>query len=99
VHSEGYGFLRSENYLPGSKDVYVSQAQIRKFNLKTGDKVKGKTRPSKDGERLLALLYIETVNDAPVENCINRRAFEELTPIYPEERFTLKTCVRPGILP
>jgi len=90
VHSEGYGFLRSENYLPGSKDVYVSQAQIRKFNLKTGDKVKGKTRPSKEGERLLALLYIETVNDEPVEKCMSRRPFEELTPIYPEERFTLE---------
>jgi len=90
VHSEGYGFLRSENYLPGSKDVYVSQAQIRKFNLKTGDKVRGKTRPSKDGERLLALLYIETVNGEPVENCQTRPAFETLTPIYPDERFTLE---------
>lgn len=90
VHSEGYGFLRSENYLPGAKDVYVSQAQIRKFNLKTGDKVYGKTRPSKDGERLLALLYIETVNGEPVENCQTRPAFETLTPIYPDERFTLE---------
>ncbi|MEA4853114.1 MAG: transcription termination factor Rho [Christensenella sp.] len=90
VHSEGYGFLRSENYLPGAKDVYVSQAQIRKFNLKTGDKVRGKTRPSKDGERLLALLYIESVNGEPVEKCLTRRPFEELTPIYPNERFTLE---------
>ncbi len=90
VHSEGYGFLRSENYLPGAKDVYVSQAQIRKFNLKTGDKVIGKTRPSKDGERLLALLYIESVNSEPVENCIRRKPFEDLTPIYPEEKFTLE---------
>lgn len=90
VHSEGYGFLRSENYLPGAKDVYVSQAQIRKFNLKTGDKVYGKTRPSKDGERLLALLYIETVNGEPVENCQTRPPFETLTPIYPDERFTLE---------
>lgn len=90
VHSEGYGFLRSENYLPGSKDVYVSQAQIRKFNLKTGDKVKGKTRPSKDGERLLALLYIETVNGDTVDKCITRKPFEELTPIYPDERFVLE---------
>ncbi|BDF59687.1 hypothetical protein CE91St36_25040 [Christensenellaceae bacterium] len=90
VHSEGYGFLRSENYLPGTKDVYVSQAQIRKFNLKTGDKVCGKTRPSKDGERLLALLYIETVNGEPVERCQSRPAFETLTPIYPDERFTLE---------
>ncbi len=90
IHTDGYGFLRSENYLPGSKDVYVSQAQIRKFNLKTGDKVCGKTRPTKDGERLLALLYIETVNDETVEACMRRRPFEELTPIYPEERFTLE---------
>lgn len=90
VHTEGYGFLRSENYLPGAKDIYVSQAQIRKFNLKTGDAVRGKTRPSKDGERLLALLYIETVNDEKVDKCQTRRPFEELTPIYPEERFTLE---------
>jgi transcription termination factor Rho len=90
IHTEGYGFLRSENYLPGSKDVYVSMAQIRKFNLKTGDKVTGKTRPSKEGEKLLALLYIEKINDEPVENCIRRRPFEELTPIYPDERLTLE---------
>lgn len=90
VHSDGYGFLRTENFLPGSKDVYVSQAQIRKFNLKTGDKVMGKTRPSKDGERLLALLYIESVNGESVEAAMSRRPFEELTPIYPEERLTLE---------
>ena len=90
VLPEGYGFLRSENYLPGSKDVYVSMAQIRKFNLKTGDKVQGKTRPAKDAEKLNALLYIELVNDGPVENCTKRRAFETLTPIHPEERFTLE---------
>lgn len=90
VHSDGYGFLRSENYLPGPKDVYVSQAQIRKFNLKTGDKVKGKTRPSKEAERLLALLYIETVNGDTVDKCINRKPFEELTPIYPDKRFVLE---------
>lgn len=90
IHPEGYGFLRSENYLPGNKDVYVSMAQIRKFNLKTGDQVRGKTRPSKDEDRLLALLYIEDVNGEDVERCITRRPFEELTPIYPEERFTLE---------
>lgn len=82
VLAEGYGFLRCENYLPGNKDVYISMAQIRKFNLKTGDYVKGKTRPAKDGERLLALLYIESVNDLPVERCMTRKPFEELTPIY-----------------
>ncbi len=90
VLPEGYGFLRSENYLPGSKDVYVSMAQIRKFNLKTGDKVKGKTRPAKDAEKLNALLYIEQVNDDAVEKCLSRRPFEELTPIHPEERYTLE---------
>jgi transcription termination factor Rho len=93
VLPEGYGFLRSENYLPGNKDVYVSMAQIRKFNLKTGDKVTGKTRPAKDAEKLNALLYIEQVNDDVVEKCLTRRPFEELTPIHPEERFTLE---RPG---
>ena len=90
VLPEGYGFLRSENYLPGNKDVYVSMAQIRKFNLKTGDKVTGKTRPAKDAEKLNALLYIEQVNDDVVEKCLTRRPFEELTPIHPEERFTLE---------
>ena len=90
VHTDGYGFLRTDNYLPGIKDVYVSMAQIRKFNLKTGDKVKGKTRPAKENERLLALLYIESINDEPVENCINRKPFEDLTPIYPDKRFRLE---------
>ncbi len=90
VLPEGYGFLRSENYLPGNKDVYVSMAQIRKFNLKTGDKVRGKTRPAKDAEKLNALLFIEQVNDDTVEKCINRRPFEDLTPIHPENRLTLE---------
>ncbi|MGE5493838.1 MAG: transcription termination factor Rho [Burkholderiales bacterium] len=90
VLPEGYGFLRSENYLPGNKDVYVSMAQIRKFNLKTGDKIKGKTRPAKEAEKLNALLYIEQVNDDSVDKCLKRRPFEELTPIHPEKRFTLE---------
>ena len=90
VHPDGYGFLRSDNYLPGKRDVYVSMAQIRKFSLKTGDKVKGKTRPAREDEKLLALLYIESVNDGPVEECISRKPFEELTPIYPDTRFKLE---------
>lgn len=90
VHQDGYGFLRCENYLPGNRDIYISMAQIRKFNLKTGDKVRGKTRPAKEGERLLAMLYIESINDGPVQECINRRPFEELTPIHPNERFKLE---------
>lgn len=91
VNADGYGFLRRENYLPGHKDVYVSMAQIRKFGLKTGDKVVGKTRPAKESERLLAMLYIESVNDGPVEDCMKRRPFEELTPIYPDHRFRLES--------
>lgn len=90
VHPDGYGFLRCENYLPGPRDVYVSMAQIKKFNLKTGDKIKGKTRPAKEGERLLAILVIDSVNDEPIENCITRRPFEELTPIYPNQRYKLE---------
>ena len=90
VLPEGYGFLRSENYLPGNKDVYVSMAQIRKFNLKTGDKIKGKTRPAKDAEKLNALLYIEQVNDDSVEKCLKRKPFEDLTPIHPQQRLTLE---------
>jgi len=92
VHPDGFGFLRTENYLPGSKDIYVSMAQIRKFGLKTGDKVTGKTRPAKDGEKLLALLYIEKINDDNPKLARTRAAFEELTPIFPEERYTLESA-------
>ena len=87
---DGYGFLRSENYLPGNRDVYVSIAQIRRFGLKTGDLVTGKTRPSKEGERFLALLYITAVNGLDPETITGRRPFEELVPIYPNERLTLE---------
>ncbi|MGI6160793.1 MAG: transcription termination factor Rho [Christensenellales bacterium] len=91
VMPDGYGFLRSENYLPGNKDVYVSIAQIRRFNLRTGDLITGKTRPSKDGEKFLALLYILAINGEDVENAQRRRPFDELTPIYPDERLTLES--------
>lgn len=90
IHPDGYGFLRSQNYLPGPKDVYVSMAQIRKFYLKTGDYIIGKTRPAKEGDKLLALLYIEKVNGDNIEKCQRRRPFESLTPIYPDERLTLE---------
>ncbi|MDL2236069.1 transcription termination factor Rho [Christensenellaceae bacterium OttesenSCG-928-L17] len=90
VLPDGYGFLRSENYLPGNRDVYVSIAQIRRFSLKTGDMVTGKTRPSKEGERFLALLYITAINGVAPEEMGPRRPFEELVPIYPEERLTLE---------
>ena len=91
VLPDGYGFLRSENYLPGNHDVYVSIAQIRRFGLRTGDLVTGKTRPSKEGERFLALLYITAINGEDPEEVAHRKPFEELVPIYPEERLTLET--------
>ena len=94
VLPDGYGFLRSENYLPGNRDVYVSIAQIRRFSLKTGDLVTGKTRPSKKGERFLALLYITAVNGEEPEKAQTRKPFEELVPIYPNERITLES---PGL--
>ncbi|MGI5907841.1 MAG: transcription termination factor Rho [Christensenellales bacterium] len=90
VHPDGYGFLRSANYLPGNRDVYVSIAQIRRFNLKTGDKVTGKTRPTKEGDKLLAMLYITAINGEDVEKAITRKPFDSLVPIYPEERLTLE---------
>ncbi|MBR3460863.1 MAG: transcription termination factor Rho [Clostridia bacterium] len=91
VVSEGYGFLRCENYLPGSKDVYISNAQIRRFRLKTGDKVTGKTRPSRETDKFPALLYITEVNGCQPESIINRKPFEELIPIFPNERLTLES--------
>ncbi len=90
VLPDGYGFLRSDNYLSGNRDVYISMAQIRRFNLKTGDKVTGKTRPAKEGEKFQALLYITAVNDERPENATHRQPFDELTPIYPDDRITLE---------
>ncbi len=90
VLPDGYGFLRSDNYLSGQRDVYVSIAQIRRFGLRTGDYVKGKTRPAKEGERFLALLYIIQVNGEAPEKLLERKPFEELIPIFPEERYTLE---------
>jgi transcription termination factor Rho len=90
VLPDGYGFLRSENYMPGNKDVYISQSQIRRFNLKTGDLVTGKTRHTKEGEKFRALLYVTGVNGQDPEQATRRRPFEELTPIYPNQRITLE---------
>ena len=90
VLPDGFGFLRSDNYLSGPKDVYISVAQIRRFNLRTGDKVTGKTRPVKEGEKFQALLYITAVNDEEPEKAYRRKPFDELVPIYPEQRLTLE---------
>ncbi|HZX47451.1 MAG TPA: transcription termination factor Rho [Clostridia bacterium] len=90
VLPDGYGFLRSSNYLPGSDDVYVSPSQIRKFNLKTGDLITGKTRAAKDTERYQALLFVEAVNGDKPEVAAKRPDFDTLTPIYPDKRITLE---------
>ncbi len=94
VLPDGYGFLRSDNYLSGAKDVYVSPSQIRRFGLKTGDKIKGKGRIPKEGEKFQALLYVQTVNGDPPEVAAKRVPFEYLIPIYPDQRITLETTPR-----
>ncbi len=90
IHPEGYGFLRAENFLPGSKDVYVSIAQIRRFGLRTGDHITGKTRPQREGDKYSALLYITDVNGIHPDELRDRVAFDDLTPIYPSKRITLE---------
>lgn len=94
VLPDGYGFLRSDNYLSGSKDVYVSPSQIRRFGLKTGDKIKGRARVPNTGEKFQALLYVQEVNGDPPEVAAKRIPFECLTPIYPNVRITLETNPR-----
>lgn len=85
----GFGFLRGENYLSTPKDVYVSPTQIRRFNLKTGDKVSGIARPPKEEEKFPALIYVQYVNDDTPDKAIKRKPFEYLTPIFPDERIHL----------
>ena len=87
---DGFGFLRGSNYLSTENDVYVSPSQIRRFNMKTGDKVRGITRHPKTGEKFRALLFVQKINDEDPETPIQRKAFETLTPIYPQERLTLE---------
>lgn len=87
---DGYGFLRGSNYLSTGQDVYISPSQIRRFNMKTGDKVMGITRPPKSGEKFRALLYVQKINNENPENSIRRPSFEKLTPIYPNVRIDLQ---------
>lgn len=88
VLSDGFGFLRTDNYLSGTGDIYVSPTQIRRFNLKTGDEVHGKARFQKD-ERFPALIYVDTVNGDSLDKAIKRKPFDSLTPIYPDKRIEL----------
>ncbi|MGF6376997.1 transcription termination factor Rho [Clostridiales Family XIII bacterium PM5-7] len=90
----GFGFLRFNNFLTSEKDVYVSPTQIRRFNLKTGDKIKGISRLPNEGERFGALLYVLSVNGDEPGVAINRPDFEDLTPIYPTSRLTLEDGAR-----
>ena len=91
VMPDGYGFIRCENYLPGENDVYVSPSQIRKFNLKTGDIIAGNTRIKTQGEKFSALLYITSINDLHPSEAMKRKNFEDLTPVFPNERLRLET--------
>ncbi len=92
VMPDGYGFLRSDNYLPGDKDVYVSQVQIRRFRLSTGDMLKGIARFTTDPQnKFPSLIYIDKINDSRVDVALKRRSFESLIPIYPTERLRLET--------
>lgn len=91
VLPDGYGFIRCDNYLPGENDVYVSPAQIRRFNLKTGDIVTGNTRIRNQNEKFSALLYVKAVNGFHPSEAQKRKRFEDLTPIYPNERIHLET--------
>ena len=90
VMPDGYGFIRCENYLPGENDVYVAPSQIRRFGLKTGDILTGNTRIKTQSEKFSALLFVKSVNDLPPEVNARRTTFENMTPIFPDERLTLE---------
>ncbi len=90
VMPDGYGFIRSDNYLPGDHDVYVSPSQIRKFNLKTGDILEGHTRVKTQQEKFSALLYLSSVNGMDPMKAVHRYNFEDMTPIFPNERLRLE---------
>ena len=90
VMADGYGFIRSENFMPGEQDVYVNSLMIRRFHLKTGDMIYGYAKSRNPQERYNALLYIETVNDLPVSAIFRRPDFDKLTPIFPDERIHME---------
>jgi transcription termination factor Rho len=92
VVDEGFGFLRQQRYLPGPNDIYVSLSQIRRFGLRTGDKVSGQVRPPKESEKYFGLLRVEAVNGVDPDTAKLRPHFDELVPIYPDERFRLETA-------
>ena len=91
VLSDGFGFLRSSdaNYLPGPDDIYVSPSQIRRFNLRTGDSVAGSIRPPKEREAYFALLKVDKINNEPPEVARDKILFDNLTPLYPQQKFNI----------
>ena len=91
IMADGYGFLRTKNFEQGDNDIYISQSQIRRFNLRTGDNVKGITRQAREGERYGALLYVKSVNGDSPQKAVGRPVFENLTPIYPCDKLKLET--------
>ncbi len=91
VMADGFGFIRQFSYLPSDDDIYVSPSQIRRFDLRTGDKVTGQARPPKDSERYFALLRIEAINGDDPENAKKRIPFHALTPVFPDDRYSLET--------
>lgn len=93
VMPDGFGFIRSDNYMPGDSDVYVSPSQIRRFGLKTGDIIRGNTRVKSATEKFSALLYLKNVNNLPLDQIMRRGNFEDMTPVFPDERLRLE---RPG---
>jgi len=96
IVEEGYGFLRGQRFLPGADDIYVSQSQIRRFGLRTGDRVSGQVRPPKDSEKFYSMLRVEAVNGVDPEVARKRPGFDTLTPIFPLEMINLET--EPNIL-
>ncbi len=96
IIEDGFGFLRGSRFLPGPNDIYVSQSQIRRFGLRTGDRVSGQVRPPKDNEKFFSLLRVEAVNGIEPETARRRPSFDTLTPIYPLEQIHLET--QPNIL-
>ncbi len=97
LHPEGYGFLRSSAFLPSSRDIYVSMAQIRRFALRTGDEIRGKIRPQREGDKYSALLYIDTINGIPEAEAFSRPVFDELTPVYPSRRISMEFKDEPSL--
>lgn len=91
VMPDGFGFIRCDNYMPGDDDVYVAPTQIRRFNLKTGDILTGRVKVKKDTEKFAALYYLDSVNGDSIDKVLNRKNFEDLTPIFPNERLHLET--------